>query len=187
MSDDWYPVDDGEFDDIEASNRIVRERMERERAEAEAHERRVASVTGQITEWLRAGRGGFQAFPNATVEVIPRGVMIAPSVRAARMRGDHIEAGEWKPDQMRFWDGFPPACDPSPDALRLAGADLVGEFGSFAAVLALCAPETRSRWQRVTKGFSGSEGGAQALWGAILARGMTAIRSEARYRRKQTS
>lgn len=169
------PLDDEDLANIEESNRIIRERLAKERAEAEAKRREEAQLRGKITDWMRG-----QGWPNVSVRILPKGYYQPPSVRAKR-KVVEIDTTP-KVGELRFWRGFPPACAEDLDSLRDAGRELIAEFGSFDAALALCASETRSRWSRVTDGYNGNQGQEQEPWAALLARGLTAIRSEARYR-----
>lgn len=179
---EFDPLDDDDLANAEESNRIIRERQERERAELEKQRREETMLRGRVLDWLRSGKAPLPAaYPGARVTVHPKGFRTAPAKLALRNRGDSGEAPVWHPREMRFWDGFAPACEPTTAGLRDAGLKLIEDHGSIDAVIAMCSPETRSRWQRVTTGLRSGDG-CWEVWAGLAAKGLTAIRSEAEYR-----
>ena len=172
---DELDLTDDEWADIEAANRDRHERMVAERKAAEEADAQRTVLIGKITGWLHT-----IGFPHARVKILPKGSTFVPGFSNRRPDPDI----EWQPHEMRFWDGFKPACDLDRESLRGAGREIVTEFGSFPAALELCAAETRGRWARVTAGYSDSSDDRHERWAWLLARGLTAIKSEARYRLK---
>ncbi|MFG6500172.1 hypothetical protein [Sulfitobacter sp. 1A15106] len=169
--DNFDPIDDLDEYTVRM-NAQRRERLAEERRVDAARAQAEAMAIGEVEDVCR--RAGLT---EARVTIHPHGTFLIPGRRRKR---EPIDVTPPVTD-LRFWNGF----EPHPGPVRHAVDELAREFGSLRDALGLCAMETAGRWRTVVERTPQAKTPEEAAhWRALALRGVSAIQSEARYRKK---